>query len=199
MIHQPCRMQEASRVSPAGSSNQTEPQRSSVVAEKHSTESSLPSLEGPEFKYHCRTCGVPIIPTTHQIKKSDWVCGDCQRAYQRKWGKQRRAQGFSTGGKASPEWFRAYWREYGQRPDVKKRKAAHMRQYRKDPTLRTRFRARWLLSHALAAGKIVKLPCKVCGARDSQAHHPDYDQPLMVVWLCLPCHRKEHAKAEGSE
>lgn len=30
------------------------------------------------------------------------------------------------------------------------------------------------------------LTCKTC------AHHTDYDQPLVVVWLCYSCHRRVH-------
>jgi hypothetical protein len=26
------------------------------------------------------------------------------------------------------------------------------------------------------------------------AHHPDYLKPLLIWWLCDPCHRKQHAK-----
>lgn len=29
-----------------------------------------------------------------------------------------------------------------------------------------------------------------------QAHHVDYDNPLMIVWLCIKCHRKVHKKTE---
>lgn len=36
--------------------------------------------------------------------------------------------------------------------------------------------------------------CAWCGATDRkiQGHHPDYDRPLMVVWVCGPCHRAHH-------
>ena len=38
-------------------------------------------------------------------------------------------------------------------------------------------------------GKMTKLPCEVCGAEKVEAHHPDYNKPLDVMWLC----RKHHA------
>ena len=37
-------------------------------------------------------------------------------------------------------------------------------------------------------GVIKKMPCRVCGDGKSQAHHPDYTQPLEVVWLCQSHH-----------
>jgi hypothetical protein len=43
--------------------------------------------------------------------------------------------------------------------------------------------------------KSLKRPakCERCGRRDNvDAHHPDYTQPLVVNWLCQPCHVAEH-------
>lgn len=37
-----------------------------------------------------------------------------------------------------------------------------------------------------------KQPCLLCGAEDSQMHHPDYTKPLSVLWLCQPCHLLLH-------
>ena len=54
-----------------------------------------------------------------------------------------------------------------------------------------RQRARQILQYHLRKGKVVKLPCR-CGARDVQAHHPDYSKPLEVVWLCSTCHGEAH-------
>jgi hypothetical protein len=44
------------------------------------------------------------------------------------------------------------------------------------------------------AGKLVKKPCKVCGAARSEAHHPDYSDPMVVVWLCRQHHADEHRR-----
>lgn len=49
-----------------------------------------------------------------------------------------------------------------------------------------------VLSRALKAGTVVPLPCFVCGEK-AEAHHPDYDAPLAVSWLCSKHHRQAHA------
>jgi hypothetical protein len=48
------------------------------------------------------------------------------------------------------------------------------------------------ITNAVAAGKIVRGPCEVCGVAGGQGHHDDYDKPLEVRWLC-PTH---HAAAD---
>ena len=49
-----------------------------------------------------------------------------------------------------------------------------------------------ILGNAVRSGKIVPQPCWVCGEK-AEAHHPDYDQPLSVVWLCPSHHKQTHA------
>jgi hypothetical protein len=48
------------------------------------------------------------------------------------------------------------------------------------------------LGNAVRDGKVVPLPCLICGEK-AEAHHPDYDRPLDVVWLCPPHHKQAHA------
>lgn len=53
------------------------------------------------------------------------------------------------------------------------------------------------LGNAVRDGRIVKLDaCEYCGSQNRlQGHHPAYDLPLVVTWLCVPCHaalHKEH-------
>ena len=51
--------------------------------------------------------------------------------------------------------------------------------------------ANLILGHAVRAGKVIRLPCFVCGAK-AHAHHPDYDRPLDVIWLCPKHHKEAH-------
>jgi hypothetical protein len=40
-------------------------------------------------------------------------------------------------------------------------------------------------------GKLVPLPCEVCGSTEVEMHHPNYARPLDVVWLCKKHHQSE--------
>lgn len=50
------------------------------------------------------------------------------------------------------------------------------------------------VQNALRLGVIERQPCAVCGDLRAEAHHPRYDQPLVVEWLCRQHHRQLHAK-----
>lgn len=62
---------------------------------------------------------------------------------------------------------------------------------RRDPKKRA---ARWAVREAIRKGLLIRGPCSICGAEKAHGHHPDYEFPLAVVWLCASCHRKVHAK-----
>ena len=57
------------------------------------------------------------------------------------------------------------------------------------------------LEKAILYGKVIrKTICENCGASGTfkdgrnmvQAHHPDYNKPLEVIWLCQKCHHEWH-------
>ncbi len=64
--------------------------------------------------------------------------------------------------------------------------------YRKKYPQKTR--ARRIFQYNMSKGNIKKMPCSVCGDLNSEAHHPDYDFPLSVVWLCSKHHKELHVK-----
>lgn len=56
-------------------------------------------------------------------------------------------------------------------------------------------RAHRKVYHAIKAGKLVRGSCSKCGSNENvHAHHEDYSKPLDVTWLCVLCHRREHAQ-----
>jgi len=40
--------------------------------------------------------------------------------------------------------------------------------------------------------KIPLQPCSVCGSKKSQRHHPNYSEPLVVIFLCAAHHKEIH-------
>jgi len=74
----------------------------------------------------------------------------------------------------------------------KKRKHTYMKRYRnKYPE---RYVAHCAVNNAVRDGRLEKEPCAVCGNENSEAHHEDYLQPLVVVWLCRKHHMLLHGK-----
>jgi hypothetical protein len=62
------------------------------------------------------------------------------------------------------------------------------------PEGKLRLAAKNAVRYALRTGKIMKLPCFVCGDLLVEAHHPSYaeDMRLSVVWLCSVHHNQIH-------
>lgn len=57
---------------------------------------------------------------------------------------------------------------------------------------RKRANARSYAKVYLRRGKLIKKPCVWCGDPNVEMHHPNYDEPLKVVWLCRKCHVDHH-------
>lgn len=55
------------------------------------------------------------------------------------------------------------------------------------------------LRSAVKRGLLIQLPCEECGSLDAEAHHPDYDRPMMVKWYCRKCHKAEHRRLKCVE
>ena len=62
-----------------------------------------------------------------------------------------------------------------------------------------RIRARQRVYYHKRHGNITPGTCEECGTKFSvEAHHPDYSEPMDIIWLCSPCHRELH-KRERNE
>ena len=63
--------------------------------------------------------------------------------------------------------------------------------------------AQVILGNAVRDGRVIRWP--VCAIpecdKSPEAHHPDYGQPLQVVWLCAAHHKQAHAltRAAGND
>jgi hypothetical protein len=105
-------------------------------------------------------------------------CKRCNRARVGKWEKANRGK--------RREQVRRYNRRHA---DKARERAARNRDPYKD-------RARNAVNNALKAGTLRKPEsCERCGGNEGariEGHHPDYERPLEVEWLCSVCHKAEH-------
>ena len=102
---------------------------------------------------------------------------------------------------SNKEKFRADIKKYKEdNPD--KVLATRLKIAKENPTGKNCYRA---VDAALKAGVLVRQDyCSGCGCSNKEhrieAHHARYDDPLNVIWLCTPCHRRmdaERRKREG--
>lgn len=59
---------------------------------------------------------------------------------------------------------------------------------------RLKKKAHSAIQRAIKKGVLKKMPCSVCGDIRSVAHHPNYNEKLRIVWLCINHHADVHAK-----
>jgi hypothetical protein len=88
------------------------------------------------------------------------------------------------------EYVRAYDRMRASQPHRVALRTRIDQEYKKKYP--NRIRANAMVTRATREGRLSKQPCWVCGEK-AVAHHPDYDRPLDVVWLCQPHHKQTHA------
>jgi len=64
--------------------------------------------------------------------------------------------------------------------------------YRTDPEQARRVRARQRVNQQVQRGTLQRQSCERCGVPNAQTHHPDYQKPTEIRWLCPKCHGAEH-------
>ena len=55
-------------------------------------------------------------------------------------------------------------------------------------------RARAISADAHRVGFLTRQPCVECGAEPADGHHPDYNEPPQVAYLCAKHHGQLHAR-----
>lgn len=91
---------------------------------------------------------------------------------------------------ANAEYYRAYDRVRAKMPHRAESSSKISKAWiQANPKRRS---AQNAVNNAIRDGRLQKLPCFVCGDK-AEAHHPDYDRPLDVVWLCPAHHKQAHA------
>lgn len=113
-------------------------------------------------------------------------CKPCRRAY-------RIAYRATDRGAATHRRCNRAWRE--RHPE--KQIASQQRWSREHPL------KRWCenqVRSAIRSGRLTRLPCEICGAPKTHAHHEVYDRasPLAVTWLCPLHHKRRHAELRAA-
>jgi len=107
------------------------------------------------------------------------ICDQCRREFTKPYRQMRKYTGrFCSAPCASA------WRRGRATPGFVTPKS--------DKTLRVR--ANGLVNKRLRLGWFEKpIGCMCCGAgKKLEAHHPDYEKPGEVLWLCRSCHMRAH-------
>lgn len=133
----------------------------------------------------CNKCGgmLPLDCFHANARKPDGRLNTCAACVCRL-ARERRAK--------NPERVRAVERKYVTSLRGREVRQRYERQDREQHP--NKYSARRAVNNALQAGRLTRLPCKVCGSSDgTEAHHPDYGKPLEIVWLCRSHHAQLHA------
>jgi len=144
----------------------------------------------------CFCCGQtkPISEFYKHPRMADGYLGKCKEC-QKLNTKEARAR--------NPDHYREFDKQRSMLPhrvqaraeyqQTERGKEAHQRANKKwtgnHPNRRA---AAQIVNNAIKGGRLVRLPCFVCGKK-AHAHHPDYDRPLDVIWLCPKHHKEAHA------
>ena len=88
----------------------------------------------------------------------------------------------------NPEKLAIYEKYINSKPERKKQKANYLKQYR--ISYPEKYKSRVIVQYMIDSGKMIKLPCEVCGNTQVEAHHSDYSKPTLVTWLCHHHHRE---------
>jgi hypothetical protein len=148
----------------------------------------------------CKQCGA-LLPLSEYYDTKAGKFSKCKECVRENVKKNRADK---------EEYYKAYDRN---RPDKEERnkatldrqktpegKQAHNKRNKEWADRNTKQRAaNYAVSNAVRDGVLKKLPCFVCGDLEVEGHHPDYDTPLDVVWLCTAHHKEIHRKYDADK
>ena len=123
--------------------------------------------------------------------RTEKICGECRQLKPVSEFFKHKRDGYQWKCKAC---HRREVKIYQQTPTAKKRNAKSQERSRQNPELKVRYRARAIAFRMTANGNLKQQPCAFCQEEQTQRHHPDYTQPLLIVWLCGKCHKELHTR-----
>ena len=137
--------------------------------------------------WECPKCGAAFEPTASARKRSNRRCMPCQVVY-------NRGRRHAIAARRAPKPPRTRNPPKPITAEQRTKRSTALRaKYWSDPEYRRKMLARSVTRDEIRAGRLVRLPCEVCGREPAEAHHHDYGRPLEVRWLCRRHHRDAHA------
>jgi len=141
----------------------------------------------------CRVCGeVKSIKDFYKIKKDsgwglEYRCKRCNAIHSKEY---YQGQGHKIKKELNKRYYENNKKEINQKTmerEIKKRKTEEGR---------IKYNAHQLVTYHKRVNNITQQPCEICGKLPTHAHHPDYNKPLEVKWVCRTCHGKIHRRKE---
>jgi hypothetical protein len=154
-----------------------------VVTRKRWTESEVKYVRDNYHLFPCTVIAATISKTTKSVERMAERIGLKLNKDERhkRWSDNcRKRIHIWLSGENSPNWKGGISKDHYRYKLIQKKRFPE------------KFAARSILQSAVRRGKIKRLPCVVCGDRNSHGHHTDYGKPLEVVWLCRKHHRERH-------
>jgi len=134
----------------------------------------------------CIKCGEAKIVTEYYLyKKTGRRWGECKECV------KARAHNY---------WRNGNGKEVDKRRGQKPKRKAWQRKYSAEMRVKHKKKksAGQKFWNKFRYGSIPKLPCKKCGTTKLvEAHHPDYDKPFDIQWLCSKHHKEWHRSNEA--
>lgn len=104
--------------------------------------------------------------------------------------KQYHREAFNLWKAKNAEIYRERNREHTR--DWRKRNPDFSKKYRMIEKNWIKEQCRQMTHRAIRKGILKKGLCEVCRSNDVQAHHDDYNNPMLVRWVCLNHHTEIH-------
>jgi hypothetical protein len=135
---------------------------------------------------NCRDCNIekPYNQFYKQKATSDGLnsyCKTCSTNRRNEWLNRNRIKVRASAKK---------WREENANR-IREHKRRSLEKNKNNPNFKLKVRARLELNLGVRYGRIEREHC-FCGESKSEGHHPNYNKPLDVIWLCKPHHDRYH-------
>jgi len=129
-----------------------------------------------------------VCKTTKDGRRS--ICKVCRNSKTRKYYRENR---FEISVKNKGRWKNYYELDDGTQnlENVEKRRLRN-RCWKLEN--RKKVLAHKAVEKAIKHGLLKRGECEVCGDYETEGHHENYNEPLIVMWLCRKHHNEKHSK-----